>query len=522
MRQIKETLRLTYEAKLSARQVGRSLGLSHTVVRSYVRAAEEAGIGWPLPEGMDEAQLQQRLFPDRRPRSPSRHLPDMAQVHQELERRRGVTLKLLWEEYRATHPDGYGLTQFCAYYRRWRDTGDVVLRQRHLAGEATFVDWAGPTIPWTDPGTGAVHQASLFVATLGASNYTFCRAYPNQQLPSWIDAHVQAFSFYEGTSRAIVPDNPRTGIKRANYYEPELHPTYQELAEHYGVAILPARVRKPRDKAKAENAVLVVERRILAPLRHRRFFSVGEINAAIEPLLRALNEQPFQKMKGSRRSWFEELDQPLLRPLPAQPYEMAEWRKAVANIDYHIQVDWHFYSVPFTLVKHEVDVRLSASTVAVFHQGKRVALHPRSAVRGGFTTDPAHQPKAHQRHGGTTPGQLIQRARALGPACAQVAAWIIEHRPHPEQGYRAVLGILRLGRDYGPERLERACRRAIALDCRTYRSIASILKQGLDREPLPDAPPPPPPLRHANIRGSGYYQTALPLDLVTDGRNEHA
>lgn len=517
MRWIQEVLRLKHEGGLSVREIARSLGRSYGVVAKYLQAAERAGIGWPLPEGMGEQELQERLFPERKPRGPSRPLPDMAEVHQELVRHKGMTLELAWREYRAVHPDGYGLTQFCDYYRRWRDTGDVVLRQRHAAGEKIFVDWAGPTVPWTDPQTGAVQHASLFVAVLGASNYTFCRAYPNQQVASWLDAHAQAFVFFGGVSRAVVPDNPKTGIKRASYYEPELHPTYQELAEHFGVAILPARVRRPRDKAKVETAVQIAERRILAPLRHHQFFSVGEINEAIRPLLHELNEQPFQKMAGSRRSWFEELDRPALQPLPAEPYELAEWRKAIVNIDHHVQVDWHFYSVPFQLVKHEVDVRLAASTVQVFHQGKRVALHVRSHVRGAFTTDTAHQPKAHQRHGGTTPGQLIQRARALGPAVAQVAACIIETRPHPEQGYRAVLGILRLGRDYGDERLDQACRRAQALDCQTYRSIASILKRGLDREPLPGAPPPP-PLAHANIRGSAYYQTALPLGL----EGEHA
>lgn len=510
MRKIKEVLRLHHEAGLTKRQIGRSLGISHNSAGKYLEAAEAAGITWPVPEELDEDALRHLLFPGAGPKKiPSKPLPDMNRLHREL-RKKHVTLGLLWEEYRREHGEkGYGFTQFCSYYNRWREKVEVTMRQRHVAGEATFVDWAGATVPWFDPATGKERRACVFVAVLGASDYTFCRAYPSMALACWIEAHMAAFRFFGGSTSILVPDNAKTAVTAACYYEPELHPTYGELAEHYRTAVLPARVGAPRDKAKAEAAVLHVERRILARLRNRRFFSVAEINDAIEPLLRELNEKPFQKMEGSRRSWFEEVDRPALAPLPSQPFEMAEWRKATANIDYHVQADWSFYSVPYTLARQQVDVRLGTRTVAIFHKGRRVALHARSWVRGSVSTDPAHQPKAHKRHKGWTPGSLIQRARAAGPACAQVVAAVLEERPHPEQGYRAAIGILRLGRDYGDERLEAACRRAMALECASYWRIRSILRSGLDRQAITEETPPIVP-DHPNIRGGAYYQAPEP------------
>lgn len=512
MRKIKEVLRLHHEAGLTQRQIGRSLGLSHNSAGKYLEAAEAADLTWPVPEWMDEDDIRDLLFPGAGPKKiPSKPLPDMNWLHKEL-RRKHVTLRLLWEEYRKEHGEqGYGFTQFASYYNRWREKVEVTMRQRHVAGEATFVDWAGATMPWFDLEAEKERRAYVFVAVLGASDYTFCRAYPSTALSCWIEAHMAAFRFFGGCTSILVPDNAKTAVTAACYYEPELHPTYGELAEHYRTAVLPTRVGAPRDKAKAEAAVLHVERRVLAPLRNHRFFSVAEINDAIEPLLRELNEKPFQKMEGSRRSWFEELDRPALTPLPSQPFEMAVWRKAVANLDYHVQADWHFYSVPYTLAKQKVDVRLGTRTVAIFHKGRRVALHPRSWVRGAATTDPAHQPKAHKRHKGWTPGTLIQRAGAVGPSCAHVVSAVLEERPHPEQGYRAAIGILRLGRDYGGERLEAACKRAKALECASYGSIRSMLRSGLDRQALTEEAPPI-VSDHPNIRGGTYYQPSRPTE----------
>ena len=337
---------------------------------------------------------------------PSRPLPDMEYIHKEL-RRAHVTRHLLWEEYRADHADGYSYTQFCEHNRRWKAPLEVTLRQRHIAGEKTFLDGAGKTLSWTDKATGEIHPAYLFVAVLGASNYTFAETFADQQLPAWLDAHIHAVEFFGGVTKLWIPDNAKTGVHKPCYYEPQINDSYQDLADHYGTAILPTRTYAARDKAKVEHAVLNAERRIMARLRNLTFFSLGELNDAVRRCLTELNARPFQKMSGSRSVLFKELDQPVLRSLPAHRYELGAWRQAKVNIDYHVQVDWHCYSVPYSLTQQQVEVRLSARTVEIFHKGRRVAAHARSRARHGFTTDPAHRPKSHQKHLAWTPSRLI-------------------------------------------------------------------------------------------------------------------
>lgn len=505
MRNISEILRLKYEAGLSPRQIARSCGLGRTTVVRYLARAAAAGLEWPLPAGLDEPALQRQLCgppPGERPLR--RPLPDWETIHRQL-RRPKVTMQLLWEEYRRDHSEGYGYTQFCAYYHRWRAPLEVTLRQHHVAGEKTFLDWAGDTVPWRDPVADQINQAWLFVAILGASNYTFARAYPDQRLPSWIDAHVAAAAFFGGVTKLWVPDNCKTGVDRPCYYEPAVNRAYAELADHYGVAILPTRIYAARDKAKVENAVLQTGQRIIARLRDQVFFSVGQLNEAIGPQLTALNARPFQKLRGSRQELFAELDQPALQPLPAYPYELGQWRAAMANIDYHIQVDWHFYSVPYILTRQQVEVRLSVRLVEIFHHGRRVALHQRSTQRGGYTTDPTHRPKSHQQHLDWTPSQLVRWAETIGPQCARAVTTLLALQPHPEQGYRTCLGLMRLGRTYGPTRLEAACQRALALEACTYRHLQAMLAAKLEQQPLAEAEPPLPP-PHANLRGQTYYQ----------------
>jgi transposase len=510
MRKTAEILRLKHEVGLTNREIARSCGIGRATVANYLARAQQAGLTWPLPDDLDDDELQAVLFADAEETPPpTRPLPDMEQVHKEL-RRPGVTLQLLWEEYRADHPDGYAYTQFCEYYRRWKAPLQATLRQRHIAGEKTFVDWAGDKAHWVEPDTGEIHDAFLFLAVLGASNYTFARAYPDQQLPHWIEAHVDACASFGGVTRLWVPDNPRTGITRPCYYEPEIHRSYQELADHYGTAILPTRVAAPRDKAKVEGAVLHAERQILARLRDQTFFSLAALNAAIRQHLTALNQRPFQKLSGSRAQLFAELDRPVLGPLPPHPFELGQWRRAKVNIDYHIQVDWHCYSVPYLLIHQEVEVRLSARTVEIYHRGRRVAAHPRSGRRGGFSTDPAHRPKAHQRHLEWSPGRLIAWAGEIGPPCQAAITTLLESKPHPEQGYRACLGIMRLGRDYGRQRLEAACHRARVVGTCSFRSIRSILQAKLDQQPLSPPPRLRPPQSHGNIRGRTYYQSPPP------------
>jgi transposase len=418
-----------------------------------------------------------------------------------------VTLQLLWLEYRERHPDGFGYSWFCQTYRAWRGRLDLVMRQEHHAGEKLFVDFAGQTLPIVDPTSGEVWQAQLFVAVLGASSYTYAEALAGQTLPDWISGHVHAFEALGGSTRIIVPDNLRSGVSQAHRYEPELNRTYAELAAHYGCAVIPARSGKPRDKAKVEAGVLQAERWILAALRDRTFFSLAEANAAVAERVAWLNERPFRRLPGSRQTMFEELDRPALRPLPARPYEYAEWLTAKVNIDYHVEVERHWYSVPHQLVGQRLDIRITAGTVEVLHKGRRVASHPRSREQGRFTTLPEHMPEAHRRHAEWTPGRIVAWAERTGPATADLVAAIMAGRPHPEQGFRSCLGIMRLGRRYGEARLEAACARALAIRGLSYRSVESILKAGLDGLPLPGDEPDSPSIGlHANVRGATYYE----------------
>jgi len=507
MRKIREVLRLKWQCGLSHRAIAASCQIASSTAGEYVRRAKGSGLSWPLPEELGEDDLERLLFPSPVDLPPSgRPLPDWVNVHQEL-RRKGVTLFLLWQEYKAAYPEGFQYSQFCQRYRKWAGTLDLSLRQNHKAGEKLFVDYCGQTVPVVQASTGEVREAQIFVAVLGASNYTYAEATWSQKLPDWIASHIRTWEYLGGVTEIVVPDNLRSGVSSACRYEPDLNPIYNDLATHYGTAILPARVRKPRDKAKVEAGVQGVERRILAALRNRTFFSLVEVNQAIRDLLGEYNERPFQKLPGSRRSLFKTLDQPALKPLPGRRFDYAEWKKARVNIDYHVEVDGHYYSVPYQLVGQPVEVRFGATIVECFHRGKRVASHLRSFQKGHHTTLKEHMPKAHQAYLEWTPERLVRWARKSGGATAEVVQSLMASRAHPQQGFRPCLGILRLGQQCGAERLEAACARALATRAISYRSIASILKTGLDRQPLPKKPPELPPIEHDNVRGGGYYQS---------------
>lgn len=506
MRKIKEILRLHHELGLARREIGRSVSVSPNTVADVIRRAQAAGLSWPLPEDLDEAALDARLYPPPAPSSVPRPEPDPEEMHREL-KRKGVTLQLLWLEYKAEHPDGLAYTQFCERYRRFRGKVDVVLRQEHKAGEKLFVDFAGPTVPIVDRRTGELRPAHIFVAVLGCSNYTYTEATWGEDLRSWLLAHVRCFGALGGVARTVVCDNLKSGVTHPDYYEPDLNPAYAELARHYGCAVVPARPRRPRDKAKVETGVLQVERTVLAPLRDRTFFSIAEPNEALTAGTVRLNETPFQKLAGSRRSLFETLDRPALLSLPLTPYEFAQWKRARINIDYHLEFEHNFYSVPYRLAREEVDVRYTTGTVEVLFAGCRVASHPRRYGRGEYSTSPEHMPEAHRRYLEWSPGRLISWAETVGPETAALVAAILERRPHPEHGYRACLGIMRLSKHYPPERMEAASGRALFLGATSYRSVKSILSRGLDNLPLP-APPEPLPglaLVHENLRGPDYY-----------------
>lgn len=506
MRKVLEVLRLAYEHGRSQREIAASLVLSQSTVSDYLRRFRASGLAWPLPAELSEPALEAQLFArPAQPAASARPLPDWPTVHREL-KRKGVTLQLLWLEYKQTAPDGYQYTQFCRHYHAWAAQVDPVLRQEHKAGERVFVDYAGPTLDVVDPTTGAVRAAQVFVAALGASHLLYVEATWTQALPDWIAAHGRMLAYFGGVPALIVPDNLKAGVTHASFYEPELNPTYQDFAAHYGTAILPTRIARPRDKAKVETAVQIAEREMLAPLRHQVFTSLAELNAALAARLAAVNDRPFQKLAGSRRTLFETLERPALRALPPTPYELAEWRTAKVNIDYHIAVEGHLYSVPYPLVKATVRVRLTTTMVEVLHEGKRVAVHIRSALKGRFTTDPAHRPKAHQRHLEWSPSRLLRWGVAIGPGAAAVVQHILDGKPHPEQGYRACLGLFALSRRYTAARLEAACTRAQRTGALSYKSVKSILAAGLDQLPAEEPPPLTLPAAHAHVRGPDYYR----------------
>ena len=503
MRQIRDVLRLRFASKLSQRAIAKSLRLSQGAVSTYLTRARAAGIVWPLPDDLDDAQLEALLYPpapaiaaDQRP------MPDWAWVHREL-RRPDVTLALLWEEYRAGAPDGFGYSWFCDLYRAWAGRLKPTMRQTHIAGERLFVDFAGRTGEVVDSRTGEIIAVQIFVAVLGASSFTYAEATWSQKLPDWIAAHVRAFGYFGGAARQTVSDNLKAGITKACFYEPMVNRTYADLARHYGTAIVPARPYKPRDKAKVEVGVQVVGRWILARLRHRRFFSLAELNTAIRVLLDELNDRPMRGWGMSRRALFAALDQPALRELPPFPYEYAEWKRCRVNFDYHVEIAKHFYSVPHQLIRQEVEARITTTAVEIFHRGKRVASHRRSLRQHRPTTVAEHMPSSHRRYRDWTHERIRRETEAVGPDVAVLVEVILRSRPHPEQGFRSCIGILRLVKRYGAERVDAACARALVLGTRSYSSVAAILKNR--REHTPAATAEPPLLIHENIRGPGYY-----------------
>ncbi len=508
MRKIREVLRLKYSCNCSIRKISESCGIGKGTVGDYLNRAKAAGLNWPLPDKLSDTCLEQQLFPSTAPQvSSSRFVPDFHTVHKELQSRKHVTLNLLWQEYKKQHPDGYQYSWFCHNYRDWTARLDVVMRHEHRAGEKLFVDYTGQTVAIIDSETGEVHNAQIFVAVLGASNYTYAEATLSQKIADWIGSHVRAFSYIGGVPEAVVPDNLKSGVSKTCRYEPDINPTYNDLARHYQTVIIPARVRKPRDKAKAEAGVLLVERWILARLRKHTFFSLADLNQEIGKLLQLLNSRPFKKLTGSRQNLFEEIDKPALKSLPTSPYELAYWKKATVHLDYHEEVDGYFYSVPYTLAKKKLDIRYTQNTVECFYSNKRVASHLRNVPRGRHATIKEHMPLNHQKYLEWTPERFKRWAAKIGSETATLTELILLKRTHPQQAYRTLLGILRLGKSYGEKRLEAACKRAVYINSLSYRSVESILKSGLDQKPLPEENNQKEPVKHKNIRGPKYYKT---------------
>lgn len=505
MRKIREILQLRWGESKSLRSTARSVRASPTTISDCMGRAKLAGLSWPLPEELDDAALEALLYPAQPPSVQPRVVPDWNHVFREL-RRKSVTLQLLWYEYKEVHPeDGYQYSQFCDLYRCFRGQLNVAMRQEHRAGEKAFVDFSGDGFNIVDPQTGEVSKGELFVATLGASSYTYAEVLPSQELRCWIASHVHAYEYFEGVPEITVPDNPKTAVLRACWYDPDLNPTYREMGRHYKTAIIPARPRKPKDKAKVENAVLVAQRWILAALRNHTFFSIEQANEAVWAKLEELNDRKFQKLDCSRRELWETVDRPALRALPTTRYTFATWCSPRVNIDYHVELDKHYYSVPYTLVHKKMEARLTATTVEVFFKGKRVASHARSYFAGKHTTLREHMPPAHRRWAEWTPERIRDWAAEVGPATARLATRIMESRPHPQQGFRACLGLIRLAKVYSNERMEAASTRALTVGAYSYSTVESILKRGLDRQTLLQTNEPDTPVEHENVRGPDYY-----------------
>lgn len=507
MRRVREVVRLGFSG-VSRHEIARRTGIAPSTVRQTLRRFQASGLSWPLPDGVTDLDLEARLYKGAGTKQGFRRQeePDWAAVQRELKRKH-VTLSILWDEYIEQHPNGYRYSRFCELYRSWEGRLSLTMRQSHLGGEKLFVDYAGdPAAVVIDRLTGEIRQAWIFVAVLGASNFTYAEATWTQGLADWIGAHGRAFEAIGGVPRLVVPDNTRTAVIKACLYEPSINRTYAEMAAHYDTAILPTRPRRPRDKAKVEAGVLIMERWILGRLRNQVFHSLAELNQAIAAALMRLNDhRPIRRLGVTRRQLFEQLDRPMLKPLPVEPYVFAEWRIRQVGIDYHVDVERHYYSVPYRFARQTVEVRLTARAVEVFAKGERIAAHLRASGNGRHTTVQEHMPSSHRRHADWTIERIGRDAAAVGPATAALCERILQERSHPEQGFRACLGIVRLVKAFGAVRVEAAASRALDIGARTYGSVKSILDHNLDRRPVRQRDPDGTAIIHGNIRGSRYY-----------------
>ncbi|OFX22340.1 MAG: integrase [Anaeromyxobacter sp. RBG_16_69_14] len=506
MRKLREVIRLRLQAGQSGRAIARACGISSSTVSEYLGRIALAGLGWPLlPELDDDAALERLLFPDERHPVSNRPEPEWSFIHRELQRRH-VTKQLLWQEYKEATPGGLQYSQFCDRYLRWAKPLSATMRQAHRVGEKAFIDFSGSGLDLVHPVTGECQTVVLFLAVLGASNLTYAEPVLNQDLPTWIGCHVRALEYFGGTTEIWVPDNPRVGVTKASKYEPVLNRTYEDLAGHYGAAVIPARPYKPRDKAKVEVGVLIASRWILAVLRNRIFYSMEEMRVAVAELLEKLNHRQMRRLKKSRRELFEEIERAAMKPLPVRPYEYAEWARPRVDLSYHVEHDDHFYSVHYSLIGEQLDLRATEATVEIFRRGTRIDSYPRSYAKGKYTTRKEHMPRAHLDQVEWTPERLTDWATKTGPQTAALVEAIMASKGHPQQGFKACLGVLRLAKQYPAQRIERAAARALHFRTLNSGSVASMLKNNLDQLPLPGQEEPQQALPlHENIRGGRYY-----------------
>lgn len=504
VREIKEILRLD-EAGISKSKIRTITGVSRKTIREYLNKAKEAELKYATIQTLTTKELYTKLFPAAQQAHKTKKQPDWNEINQEL-KKKNVTKILLWEEFIESNPGGCRYTQFCHHYSHYLKKMDLSMRQEHKYGEKCFIDYAGHTMPIIDQATGEVRNAQIFVAVLGASNYTYAEATWTQNSADWLSSHSNTFEYFEGVSEITVPDNLKAGVSKTCRYEPTINRAYHDWAMHYGTAVIPARVRKPKDKGKAEKGVQLVERWILARLRNRQFFSLAELNEAIWELLERLNTKKFKKLPTSRKELFLQHEKQELKPLPATRYELAEWKKATVNIDYHIELESHYYSVPYKYAREIVEVCYTSTTVSIYKDNKRIASHMRSFRKGKHTVIKEHMPKKHQEYSEWTPSRIINWAASIGQNTSKVVYRIIHEKEHPAIGYRSALGVIRLGKSYGNDRLEAAAVRAVELGGFSYQSIKSILSKGLDKQPLDQAPILEVTIDHNNLRGSEYFK----------------
>ena len=504
IRKMKEILRLYFDAKLSMHKIAKSLSVSSSVVHKYIKQAKALGIEWPLPDRITNDEELLTLLGSTQNSLENEESIDYQTIHKEF-KRKGVTLQLLWEEYHDAKLITLSYSQFCRRYRSWQGKQPSSMKQTHKAGDKTFIDYSGMTFRIIDPETGEIRAAEVFIGVLGASNYTYAEATWSQKLQDWIASHVRMFEYFGGVTALLVPDNLKSAINKPCRYEPDVNPTYAELVSHYNTAVLPARPYKPKDKSKAEGGVLLVQRWILAKLRNEMFVGLPQLNTAIRKLLIALNNKPFKKMPGSRASLFETLDKPELRSLPKFRYEYKDYKQAKVHVDYHIELEGHYYSVPFRHVGKRVEIWYNQNIVESFYKGKQIAIHARSNIKGQHTTLLEHMPKSHQKQSQWSKPRFLNWAGSIGENTQKIANHILDSKDHEEQGFRACLGLLKLGKKHSNERLESACHYAWLNNLRTRESVQSIIKKDLDKQTGLEIINLSKPITHENIRGSGYY-----------------
>lgn len=506
MTNYREILRL-HGLGINHTRIAESIGVSRPTIITVLQKAATLGISHGNASGMSDRELAEALYPPGSGK-PTYKMPDCEHVHREMAKS-GVTLQLLWFEYCDQCRDAgevpYQLTQFKKHCHDFVVKTKATMHIDRKPGEAIEVDWAGQTAGVTSTDTGEIMDAYVFVSALPYSGYAYAEAFFDMKQDAWIAAHVNMYAFFGGVSRLLIPDNLKTGVIRNTRTETILNKTYQEMAEHYGTAVIPTRVRKPKDKATVEGTVGNVSNFVLAAVRSNRFLSLSELNAAIHERLHYFNHKPFQKKEGSRASLFAE-EREFLLPLPKSAFELAEWKVATVQFNYHISADGQNYSVPHEYIRQKVDVRITRNTVEVFSGGERICSHIRLCGRDGqYSTHEAHMPEAHRQYAKWDGGRFRKWASKIGENAATVVETILSGHKVEQQGYKACMALLKLSDQYTPERLEAACGVALLYTPRPgYKTVQTILKSGMDGT-RPDAHDTRTPSAHSFTRGADYY-----------------